>query len=215
MSVCTYTRLVVVVALLNFTCAHSTCVQEKLLERDAVPAPQEVLHAQLQQMNCDDGLDVLQQQTRQKRQAREQKAAKMLAKGTMSAASHGNNASLAHYNVFGFNYSDPEDKAKAAEEAVARRAQATWSQTKASRAKATMQTKASRAKATMQTKASRGAKATMQTKASRGAEATMQTKASRAKATMQTKASQGSRERRSLRRRSKRRTRRHLIILLA
>ncbi|OLQ12738.1 hypothetical protein AK812_SmicGene3264 [Symbiodinium microadriaticum] len=41
----------------------------------------EVLHAQLQQMNCDDGLDVLQQQTRQKRQAREQKAAKMLAKG--------------------------------------------------------------------------------------------------------------------------------------
>ena len=58
-----------------------------LLDKDAVAAPQQVLNAQLQAMDClDPSLAVLQQQQQMKREAREEKASKLLAKGALSAA---------------------------------------------------------------------------------------------------------------------------------
>ena len=62
---------------------HRTSDQEerKLLDADAVPAPQKALQAQLESMECGDkALDVLQAQQRLKKTAREDKAAKVLAR---------------------------------------------------------------------------------------------------------------------------------------
>ena len=58
-----------------------------LLDKGAVAAPQQVLHQQLQAMEClEPSLEVLQQQQQMKQEAREKKAAKQLAKGILSAA---------------------------------------------------------------------------------------------------------------------------------
>ncbi|CAE7308184.1 unnamed protein product, partial [Symbiodinium microadriaticum] len=60
----------------------------KLLDKSAVPAPQTALHEQLKAMQCPDAdLTVLQQQQQLKKNAREEKAAKVLARaGTRSAS---------------------------------------------------------------------------------------------------------------------------------
>ena len=62
---------------------------KKLLDKSAVPAPQQALHEQLKAMQCPDAeLAVLQQQQQLKKNAREEKAAKVLARaaGTESAS---------------------------------------------------------------------------------------------------------------------------------
>ncbi|CAE7208859.1 unnamed protein product [Symbiodinium sp. CCMP2592] len=61
--------------------------EQKLLDRDAAPAPQRALQAQLEGMECaDPALEVLQQQQKLKQKAREDKAAKLLARAEGSKA---------------------------------------------------------------------------------------------------------------------------------
>ena len=67
---------------------YSTSDQEerKLLDTDAVAAPQKALQAQLESMKCsEEALEVLQAQQRMKKNAREEKAAKALARSSDSA----------------------------------------------------------------------------------------------------------------------------------